>query len=117
MRPEEDPEEGLTAKDPTANISIEDHVLHGSKFNADSQYISCCETLSAARLFASKSRNMTRIVKIEIDKNTPGIIDIIPLSDFEIEWTDYKGRNFANKFQEVLVVGHIPKECVTLLSN
>ena len=116
MRPEEDPEEGLTAKDPNANISLEDHVLYGSKKGANSQYISCSETLSAARLFASKSINMTRIVKIEIDKNTPGIIDIISLSDAEIEWTD-TGRNFSNKFQEVLVVGKIPKECITLLSN
>ena len=116
MRPEEDPEEGLTAKDPTANISIEDHVLNGSKKGAKSQYISCSETLSAARLFASKSINMMRIVKIEIDRNTPGIIDIIPLSDANKEWTD-KGRNFSNICEEVLVVGKIPKECITLLSN
>ena len=116
MRPKKDPEKGLTAKDPIANISIEDHVLHGSSPNVKSKYISCSETLSAARQFASKPYNKKRIVKIEIDRNTPGIIAIISLSDAEIEWTD-TGRNFANKFQEVLVVGHIPKECVTLLSN
>lgn len=115
LRPDEDPKNGLTAKNPNSNVSVDDHVTKGSS-GLPSKYISCCKSLKAVEEFAFKSVVYPkRIVRIELNKHWPSITNIIDLTEKETRETkilNEKGRNFAKHFEEVLVVGKIPPECV-----
>ena len=119
LHPTENPKLGLRAKDPKADVTVEEHVTNGSD-GRDSQYISCSKSLDAIKEFASKSRNHPgRIVKIDTDEGYPEIKKIIDLTDRntlnkEISMDNDKGRNFASYYKEVLIVGKIPKRCITL---
>lgn len=108
---------GLSAKDPFSTVSVNDHVTYGSRGYASS-YISCSKSPEAVEDFASKSiTHPQTIVKIQIDPDDPSI-EIIDLTD---RWTldehvyVESGRNFARKFDEVLIKGHIPPECISVL--
>ena len=118
MHPDENPALGLSAKDPGADVTVEEHVTNGS-YGRDSQYISCSKSLDAILELASKSRNHPRrIVQINIDESYPEIEMIIDLTDWdtlnnEIPMYNEMGRKFANYYKEVLIVGYIPKRCIT----
>lgn len=120
LHPTENPALGLSAKDPEADVTVEEHVTNGS-YGRDSQYISCSKSLDAILEFASKSCNYPRrIVEINIDESYPEIEMIIDLTDQdtldnEIPMDNDRGRNFANYYKEVLIVGYIPKRCITQL--
>lgn len=110
--------DGLSAKDVNSTVSVNDHVTNGSR-GPPSKYISCSKSEEAIMDFASKSITQPQtIVKIQIDPDDPSI-EIIDLTD---PWTldelvcDESGRNFARKFDEVLIEGHIPPECISVLS-
>lgn len=119
LRIDENPSAGLKAKNPTSSVRVNEHVTNGSSFNANpSRYISCCKSLEAVRRFAN---NQQRIVKIDLDGNNPTIHSIIDLTDLAtlnnyIPMSNDKGRNFANAFQEVLIEGYIPPECISEVS-
>lgn len=109
--------DGLSAKDINSTVSVNDHVTNGSR-GPPSKYISCSKSEEAIMDFASKSITQPQtIVKIQIDPNDPSI-EIIDLTD---RWTldehvyVESGRNFARKFDEVLIKGHIPPECISVL--
>lgn len=120
LRPEEEKNfmtDGLSAKDVNSTVSVNDHVTNGSR-GPPSKYISCSKSEEAIMDFASKSITQPQtIVKIQIDPDDPSI-EIIDLTD---RWTLDKhvyvesGRNFARKFDEVLIKGHIPPECISVL--
>lgn len=118
LRPDEEDfeTEGLSAKDPYSSVSVNDHVTNGSRGPASS-YISCCKSPKAVENFAYKSITCPQtIVKIEIDLNDPSI-EIIDLTD---PWTldeyvyDESGKNYARKFEEVLIKGYIPPEYISI---
>ncbi|XP_062598051.1 uncharacterized protein LOC134259489, partial [Saccostrea cucullata] len=117
LRPNEDPSRGLSAKDPSSDVTVEEHVTHGSRGPA-SRFISCCKSYSAIERFVANTWTYpVRIVQIDIDELDPGIIEIIDLTDPKIvdvyfNKDNERGRNFASWAEEVLVVGRIPPECI-----
>ncbi|XP_061173720.1 uncharacterized protein LOC133182888 [Saccostrea echinata] len=120
LRPDEDPSEGLSAKDPFSDVSVEDHVTYGSG-GSESRFISCCKSYSAIERFVAKTwTSPIRIVEIDIDEDDPDIIEIIDLTDPEtldeyFEEDNWKGRNYASWAEEVLIVGTISPDCITEL--
>lgn len=68
--------------------------------------------MEAAKLFASHSKTPTRIATIEIDVEKIPIIDLTDANMRAKFLSSEKSKNYANKFQEVLIKGSIPKECV-----
>lgn len=110
LRPDENPEDGLFAKDCSSSVSIDTHVTDGSH-GTKSKYISCCRTLAAVKKFASNSGNrIRRIAKIKMKRK-----NIIDLTDEECRCTyvhSQKGQNFAECFKEVLIEDHVPPECI-----
>lgn len=110
--------DGLSAKDVNSTVSVNDHVTNGSR-GPPSKYISCSKSEEAIMDFASKSITQPQtIVKIQIDPYDPSI-EIIDLTD---QWTldelvyDERGRNFARRFEEVLIEGYNPPECISIFS-
>ncbi|XP_061173722.1 uncharacterized protein LOC133182889 [Saccostrea echinata] len=116
LRPNEDPSRGLYAKNPSSDVSVEDHVTDGSR-GRGSRFISCCKSYSAIERFVARTwTSPVRIVQIEIDKDDSDIIEVIDLTVPEtFEEDNWKGRNFASWAEEVLVVGKISPECITEL--
>lgn len=118
LRADEDPAEGLTAKNPNSDVNVNSHVLNGS-YGPGSRYISCSKTLERINEFASRSITFPRrIVRIEINENDPDIKRIIDLTNFyELSQHVFtqQGINFARKFDEVLVEGRIRAECITFI--
>ena len=123
LRPEESCEDGLRAKNPHSNTSVFVHVTRGS-YGPQSKYISTCGSWEAVNSLRSKSRSPGQIVKIHEDK-LPSRVKIIDLRyqenrDDYIEYDDdedsiSKFNNFANKFEEVLLVGRVPARCLELM--
>jgi hypothetical protein len=125
LRPEESCKDGLRAKNPHSNTSVFVHVTRGS-YGPQSKYISTCGSWEAVNSLRSKSRSPGQIVKIHEDK-LPSSVNIIDLRCQENR-DDYidddddddddevsKFNNFANKFEEVLLVGHVPARCLELM--
>ena len=109
LRDDEDHEKGLTAKDPTANYTVEGHVLHGSKLKT--QYISLSKTLEAAKnnrqLYGSADQI---IVEVDLSKIKGDVIDLTG------SCSPLKGntaKNRASKSQEILATGNIPASAIT----
>ena len=123
LRPEESCEDGLRAKNPHSNTSVFVHVTRGS-YGPQSKYISTCGSWEAVNYLRSKSSNHEQIVKIHEDR-LPSKVKIIDLRcqenrDDYIEYDDdedsiSKFNNFANKFEEVLLVGRVPARCLELM--
>ena len=126
LRPDESFNDGLCAKDPYSTTSVFVHVTRGS-YGPKSKYISTCGSWEAVDYLRSKSKNPGLIVKIHEEK-LPSSVEIIDLRcqenrDCYIEYDDddddedsiSKFNNFANKFEEVLLVGHVPASCLELL--
>lgn len=115
LRPSENPKNGLTAKNPDSNVSVDDHVTKGSS-GLPSKYISCCKSLETVKEFASKSVVFPKIfVRIEKNEHWPQSTKIIDLTDTgtrEKLILNDKGKNFAMHFKEDLVEGYIPPDCV-----
>lgn len=118
LRSDENPLAWLRAEDSSSSVFVEYHVTHGSSLNAiPSRYISCCKSLEAVRRFAGCQQP---IVKTELNGNNPTVhsLRIIDLTDLatlnqHIPSSNERGRNFANAFQEVLIEGFIPPECIS----
>ena len=124
LRPEESCEDGLRAKNPHSNTSVFVHVTRGS-YGPQSKYISTCGSWEAVNSLRRKSRNPGEIVKIHEDR-LPSNVKIIDLrlqekrddyidDDDDDEESIRKFNNFANKFEEVLLVGRVPARCLELM--
>jgi hypothetical protein len=113
LRPDENPYYGLSAKNPYANISVEDHVGYGSA-GLESQYISCCKSQSAMHRFSANTYTYPkRVVEIRIsDAYVIDLTDPETLDKCIPPW-NARARNFATKFEEVLLVGFIPSYYIT----
>lgn len=113
---------GLSANDPNSNVAVFNHVAYGSN-GPDSKYISTCGSLEAVRRFASNSWNGGMIVSLNTDL-APGV-EVIDLRDLLVR-NNYipqnasaealsRFNNFATAFEEVLLVGNIPANCIQLI--
>ncbi|XP_063420624.1 uncharacterized protein LOC134705840 [Mytilus trossulus] len=127
LRDDENTAEGLKARNPEANITPSSHIA-GKKV---SQYISTTATLEAAKTFLglAKDRNKKkkiaqktyRIVQINVKKLTnvkiidlsdPAVLDKYIPKDPENPKYNSMFRNWAKKYEEVLVAGTIPAKCI-----
>jgi hypothetical protein len=120
LRPDENWQLGLWAKDPNSDVSVFNHVINGSSRAFDSIYISTFGSLSAMLKLRSKSSTPgAQIVRI-VEDNLP-VFDKIDLRTSGIRSGQYilghpqypnalinKFNNYANTFEEVLLVGHVP---------
>lgn len=118
LRDDENPENGLHPKDPEATKSVQSHVGCGSRNNYRSQYISTTGNIQAARDWAAKGNgNNIRIVRIDTEVLRRHNVPIIDLSNANSSvLPGVMARNFAHRYQEVLIEGTIPSEAITLES-
>ncbi|KAK3106221.1 hypothetical protein FSP39_015492 [Pinctada imbricata] len=115
------PEQGLKAKNPSASVSIQEHVENGS-WGRPSQFISTAASFDALKQFATRSVSpRKRIVKIDLRKveesTEAAVFDLTSKENRENYLTSEKAQNFARKFQEVLIRGYIPADCIEVISD
>ncbi|KAK3106226.1 hypothetical protein FSP39_017484 [Pinctada imbricata] len=115
------PEHGLRAKNPSACVSIQEHVEKGS-WGRPSQFISTAASLHAVKQFATRSVSpRKRIVKIDLRKveesSEAAVFDLTSKENRENYLTSEKAQNFARKFQEVLIRGYVPADCIEVISE
>jgi len=113
IRPDEDPSVGLTPKDPTANVSVDEHVRFGSRPGFESQFISTTKNLDIARAWAARSGN--RIVSIDLSQVDSPIIDLSTYQDRAYYLLDSKGRGYAMRSEEVLINGDVPASALDVV--
>ena len=121
LRPDENWQLGLSAKKLDSKTSVFVHVTKGS-YGPQSKYISTCGSSDAVEDLKGKSKKPGKIVKINEDKLRSSGVEIIDLRcektrDLYIDAGATKEsidkfNNFANKFEEVLLVGEVPKSCL-----
>ena len=116
LRPDEDWQLGVSAKDPNSTKSVFDHVINGSSWGWQSKYIATCGSLNSVLTFRSNSVKPGKIVQISED-NLPVVkIDLRTSANRSIHYLPgndsneliNKFNNYANKFEEVLLVGDVP---------
>lgn len=112
LRDDEDPSRGLDAKNPDATYKPSGHVLHGSKPNWKSQFIS---TTRSRQVALESQWASERVVAIDLSKLDPS--QIIDLStDAGRSKHDIRGFTAINRTkssQEVLLTGHIPTDAIS----
>ncbi len=111
IRPDENPLNGLTAKNPQRNMTVEGHITSGSR-NKGSQYISTTTDINVAKKWAEKTGN--KIVEIDLAK-LPDNVNVIDLSTDAGRNAYLKGstaKGLAKGSSEVLIEGNIPSEAI-----
>lgn len=126
LRPEENWEDGLTAKNPNSHTSVVEHISTGSNRGSQSPYIATCGSLNAVLSFRSKSNiSSLHIVQISED-NLPVVkIDLRTWSsrrkhyvpDVDSNESINKFNNFARVYETVLLVGYVPKTHIQLMDE
>ena len=112
MREEERGPTSLVAKDPLANVRMDEHVSTGSK-GYQSQYISTSSKYSAVRDLAVMKRkgdyDNLHIVKINLDvlPNSNRVTDVTEWSNLN-SLTSPRAGYYAQSYAEVLIEGYIP---------
>jgi len=112
IRPDENPDLGLTAKNPDATYMVEGHILNGSKDNFNSQYISTTTDIEVAQTWSNKTGN--GIVEIDLSSLSSDT-KIYDLSTDAGRSEYLKGNtatNWAKSSSEVLIEGYVPSEAV-----
>ncbi|XP_062594968.1 uncharacterized protein LOC134256337 [Saccostrea cucullata] len=116
LRPDEDPTLGLFAKNQFSDvISVEDHVTNRSQAGYASRYISCCKTWDAVRDFAANTyTSPKRIVQTTIKYPTIQTIDLTDPNNQLLYFPhNQRAINNVNRFQEVLILDHVPPDCIS----
>lgn len=106
IRSDENSMNGLTAKNPTRGMSIEGHIVSGSR-NKGSQFISTTTDINVANKYALQDG--CRIVEIDLNK-LPSNVNIYDLSTAAGRNTYLKGvtaKNFVAKSSEVLLASQM----------
>jgi hypothetical protein len=126
LRQEENWELGLMANNPNSYTSVFDHVTKGSSSECRSPYISTCGSLNSVIKLKSKSKtHEAQIVRISED-NLPVVkIDLRTLSNRKHHYVPDTDSNesinryncFARVYEEVLLVGYVPKTHVELMNE
>ncbi|MFE5241560.1 MULTISPECIES: polymorphic toxin-type HINT domain-containing protein [unclassified Streptomyces] len=112
LRPDEDPSKGLVAKNPDATYTPAGHVIHGSKPNWRSQFIST----TRSREVATESQWAgPRTVAIDLSKlDSSQIFDISDDAGRALHnIRGFTAINRTKSSREVLITGVIPPEAIT----
>ena len=118
LGPNENWQFGLSAKNALSDKTVFKHVTTGSRVSG-SKFISTCGSLNAMLRFTDNCYNSIKIVKIW-EKNLPVVKNDLRTKE---NWGKYCAKhngsvnNDGCKFDEVLLVGYIPKTHVELLTN
>ncbi|KAK3103429.1 hypothetical protein FSP39_019147 [Pinctada imbricata] len=120
LHPLENPLEGLSAKNPAADVSVEKHVGSGSSSGIKSQYISTSATYRGVYNLVKRTKKWrVRVVRIDLEKlQRIGEISIVDLTKSYLRREHLNKKNsrkFARQYTEVLVIGYIPASCVELI--
>ena len=113
IRPDENPAQGLTAKNPSATYTPEGHILNGSKSKFKSQYISTTTDINIAREWANQTGN--RIVEIDLSQVSGRVIDLSTDVGRNTYLKGATAKGFAKGSLEVLIEGFIPPEAIKLV--
>jgi len=121
LRPDEDPADGLIAKDPSAEKTLTQHVVAGSKPGFKSQYISTTKSLAVIERWKPKD-GTARVVKIDLSKYPGKVYDLTtergraaaPGRDAANHFP-HKGfaANYAKSSKEVVLLGRVPPEAIS----
>ena len=114
LRPNEQPEAGLKAKDPGAKKTVISHVNWGGRENYKSQYISTTASYDVAHEYAKKDG--LRIAEIDLyalPKSCKLKIWDLTIKKNRDEWLKDSNRlkNYANASCEVLLECNVPIPC------
>lgn len=112
LRPDENPKQGLFAKNPSRNMTIEGHISSGSRNNG-SQYISTTTDINVARKWAEQDG--CRIVEIDLNKVDSPIYDLSTDEGRNLYLKGVSAKNFAKASSEVLVEGSIPSAALKIV--
>lgn len=120
LRSDEDITNGIRAKRPKSTYSVETHVGKGSYMRHGTKFISTTATFEAAERFAKKGYRYTPGSRTIVRINTSILLQRVKYIDLtdedilceEIHRENDRARNFARCFEEVLIVGYIPGECI-----
>ena len=102
IRDDEDPNQGLVAKDPSKNYKPSFHICRGSTY--PSQFISTTADINVALNYALRTNN--RVVSINLRVARMAGIQIGDYRDGG-DLTFSMARNFARKSQEILLWGGV----------
>lgn len=110
LRPTETTVNGIHAKNPWAKFKVKEHVANGR--------LSTTASSSKAVEFASKDPNYQpgnkRIAQINTERLQN--VQYIDLTNPSVLYSeipdDERAQNFARHFEEVLIVGDIPADCI-----
>ena len=116
IRNDENPVNGLFAKNPTRGMTIEGHVISESR-NKGSQFISTTTDINVAKYYSTKHN--LRIVEIDLNKlrrkNT--IYDLSTQIGRETYLKGSTARAFAKGSKEVLIEGFIPADALKVIKE
>jgi hypothetical protein len=111
LGPQDDPTNGLTAKNPNANYSPSGHVINGSRPGWASQFISTTRSLAAALKWTDG-----RIVAINLDQFEGDVLDLSTPGGRALNGIrGVTAINRANASAEVLLVGFVPPGAISWL--
>jgi RHS repeat-associated protein len=111
LRPDENPKQGIFAKDPMANRTPNAQVLCGSR--CKTQYISTTKSLEIAQNWNQKTGG--RIVEIDLNKVHSPTLDLTN-PEIAIQYlSPGRSMNYARSSQEVLIENYIPSSAVKQL--
>ena len=113
LRPDEDPQNGLVAKNPDATYTPAGHVTNGSRPGWASQFISTTRSLKVAQQWSSG-----RMVAIDLDQFGGSVTDLSTAEGRAAAGvTGITARNFANASAEVPLEGRVPSEAMTWIEG
>jgi hypothetical protein len=112
LRDDEDPTQGIVAKNPDATYTPAGHVLHASKPNFRSQFIS---TTRSAEVALESQWAGPRVVAINLDMLDEGQILDISTDEGRAKHgiKGFTAINRAKSSKEVLITGLIPPEAIS----
>ena len=104
--------QGIAAKNPYGNTSVQQHVAYGSR--GISQYISTSASWQAVLDFArNTTANPTAVAVINCARlQNVMFIDLTNPLTRSLCLEPGRSWNFATKYKEVLIIGYIPPYCI-----
>lgn len=119
LRDDESYTDGLYPKDIYSQVSLIDHVEHGSRKGHKSKFISCCKTKNGVKRMAGYINSTKHVVRINVTKLDSKNVTVIDLTNWRIRQqqnlkASQRACNYAEMYEEVILqpVNHIPAECV-----
>ena len=117
LRSDENPENGLSPKDPNASKSVFQHIRFGSQPGFQSQFISTTKNLGLALEWATKTGG--RIAQIDASKVPSNIIDVSTPEGLAQQgiYSPSPAYSFARSSEEVLIDGSVPSDAIDWVAD